>query len=264
MLNFFCEAGRDKALFDKSAAFDNTLSLCLQEVQYLDDVGILLVILLVAVDIGEESPVVEVVDGVLKDGIGCPVAPKVSTEPGREGLHRLVRGVVRGCVQLNDSRLLLSLSSAMKSCHPSIVKLLDEAGELLGPVIKGNSEVWKALSILLISGRTFAEAIIFIVHPLLKCCKISLKVLDLLPMDIVSDPDCSGKSGDNGPELVQGQVRCGSKDVLHRGGREGETPGVSGGESNSCTFFSDFAHLKGIILAKAKVPGKAVDVWFRG
>ena len=251
-------------LFNKSAAFDNALSLCLQEVQLLDNVGILLVVLPVVMDIGEESPVIEVLDSILEDGVGCLIAPKASMEPGREGLHWLVRGVVGGHIQLNDSCLLLSLSSAMKSCHPSIVELLDEAGESLGPIIKGNSEVWKVLLILLISRWTFAEVIVFVVHPLLKCCKIGFKVLDLLPMDIISDPDCSSKSGNNGPELVWGQVRCGSKDVLHRGGREGETPGVSGGESNSRTFFGDFAHSKGIVLTEAKVSRKVVDVQFRG
>ena len=83
-------------------------------------------------------------------------------------------------------------------------------------------------------------------------------------MDIVSDPDGGGESGDNGPELVQGWIRCGSKDVLHRGGREGESPGVSGGESNSSTFLSDCAHLKGIVLAGAKMSWEAVSGLFRG
>ena len=65
------------------------------------------------VDFGEEPPVVEVIDSVLKDGIGCPVTPKVSMEPCGEGLHQLVRGVIGRCVQFNDSRLLLSFSSTM-------------------------------------------------------------------------------------------------------------------------------------------------------
>ena len=250
--------------FDEGVALNNTLPLCLQEIQLLDDVGIFLVVLVVSVDISEESPVVEVIDGILKDGICGPVTPKVMAEPGREQLHWFVRGVVRGGIQFNDACVLLSLSLAMESCHPSIIELLDEAGEPLSSVIKGDGEVWEASSVLLIPRWALAEVIVVVVHPLLKCHKIGLKPLNLLPMDIISDLDGGGKSSDNGPELVWGWIRCGSEDVLHRGGREGEPPGVSGGESNSHTFFSDLAHLKGIVCAKAKMSWEAVSGWFRG
>ena len=245
-------------------ALDDALSLCFQEVQLLDDVGIFLVILSISMDVSKESPVVEVVDGVLEDGVCGLVAPKATTEPGGEQLHGFVRGVVGGGVQFNDLCLFFSFSPAVKPCHPSIVELLDEAGESFGPIIERDGEVWKAFLIFFISGWTFAEVIIIVVHPLLKCHKISLKPLDLLPMDIILDPDGGGKSGNNGPELVQGWIRCGSEDVLHRGGREGEPPGVSGGKSNSRTFFGDFAHSKGIVHTEAKMSWEAVSVLFRG
>ena len=215
-------------------------------------------------DVGEEPPVIEVVDGILEDSVCCLIAPEVMMEPGRERLHWLVRGVVRGGIQFDDSCLLLSLSSAVEPCHPSIIKLLDKAGKLLCPIVERDGEIWEAFSVLLISGWTLAEAIVVVVHPLLKCCKIGLEPLDFLPMDIISDLDSGSKSSDNGPELVWGQIRCGSEDILHRGGREGEPPGVSGGESNSCTFFGDFANLKGIIRAEAKMSWEAVSVLFRG
>ena len=264
MLDLFCELGQDKVLFDEGVAFDDALPLCLQEVQLLDDVGVLLVILSVVVDIGKESPVIGVIDGILEDGICGLVAPKAMTEPGGEWLHWLVGGVVRGGIQLNDLCLLLSLGLTVKSRHPSVIELLDEACESLSPVVEGNGEIQKAFSILLVSGQTFAEAIVIVIHPLLKCCKIGLEPLNLLPMDIISDLDGGGKSRNNGPELVQGWVRCGSEDVLHRGGREGEPPRVSGGESDSHTFCSDFTHSKGIVLAEAKVSWEAGDVLFRG
>ena len=264
MFDLFCESGRNKAFFNEGAAFDDALALCLQEVQLLDDIGIFLVILPVLVDIGEKPPVIEVIDGILKDGICHPIAPEVMMEPGGEWLHWLVRGVVGGGIQFNDPCLLLSLSSTVEPCHPSIVELLDEAGESLCPIIKRDGEIWKALLILLVSGWTLAEAIIVIIHPLLKCHKVSLEPLDFLPMDIISDPDSGSESSDNGPELVWGQIRCGSEDILHRGGREGEPPGVSGGESNSHTFFSDFAHPKGIIRAEAKMSWEVVSGLFRG
>ena len=264
MLNFFCEPRRDEAFFNQGSAFGDTLSLCLQEVQFLDDVGVLLVVLLVVMDIGKKPPVIKVVDGILKDGIGCPVTPEAMMEPGGEWLHWLVRGVVGGGIQFNDSHFFLSLSSTMKSHHPSIVELLDEACKPFGSVIERNGEVWKAFLIFFISSQTFAEAIVFVVHPLLKCHKISLETLDFLPMDIILDLDSGSKSSNNGPELVRGWVRCGSKDILHRGGREGEPPGVGGGKSNSRTFFGDLSHSKGIVLAKAKVSWKLVNGQFRG
>ena len=118
--------------------------------------------------------------------------------------------------------------------------------------------------VLLIPGWAFCKSIIFFVHPLLKYHNTGLKSLDLLPMDIVSDLDGGSESCNNGPELVWGQIRCGSKDILHRGGREGEPPGVGGGESNVCNFFSDLANSKGIMLAKAKMSWEMVSGLFRG
>ena len=264
MLNFFCKLGGDETLLNEGSTLDNTLLLCLQEVQLLDNVGVFLIILLISVDVSEEPPVIKVIDGILKDGICCLVTPKVMTEPGGERLHWFVRGVVRGSVQFNDLCLFLSLSLAVEPCHPSIIELLDETGELLCSIVKGDGEIQEAFSILLVSWQTFAEVIIVIVHPLLKCHKIGLKALDLLPMDIASDPDGGSESSNNGPELVQGRIRCGSEDILHRGGREGEPPGVSGGKSNSCTFFGDFAHSKGIVHAEAKMSWELVSGQFRG
>ena len=83
-------------------------------------------------------------------------------------------------------------------------------------------------------------------------------------MDIVSNPDGGSKSCDNGLELVWGQVRCGSEDILHRGGREGEFLGVGGGKSNMHNVFGDLANLKGIMLTKAKMSWEMVSGLFRG
>ena len=91
----------------------------------------------------------------------------------------------------------------MESSNPSIIELFDEAGELLCPVIEGDCEIWEVLPVLLIPRWALCKAIIISIHPLLKYCNVSLKSLDLLPMDIISDPDGGGESGDNGPELVR-------------------------------------------------------------
>ena len=245
-------------------ALDDALMLCFQEVQLLDNIGILLVVLTILVDISEESPVIEVIDSIFEDGICGSVAPEAMMEPAGEWLHWLVRGVIRSSVQFNDSCLFLPFHLTVESCHPSIVELLDKAGESFGPIVKGNSEVWEMLSVLLISRWALAEVVVVVVHPLLKGRKIGLETLKLLPMDIVLDPDGSCKSGNDGPELVQGQVRCGSEDILHRGGGEGESPGVSGGESDSHTFLGDFTHSEGVVRSETKMSWEMFSVLFRG
>ena len=95
VLDFFGEAGMDKMVLDDGIVLDDALLLCLEELQLLDQVGIVLVELTILVDIGEESPVIEVIDSILENGVGGPVAPEVMTEPGREGFQRLVRCIVR-------------------------------------------------------------------------------------------------------------------------------------------------------------------------
>ena len=152
----------------------------------------------------------------------------------------------------------------MEPSNPSIVELFDEIGKLLHSIIEGDHEVWETLLVLLIPWWALRKTITVVVHPLLKYCNVSLESFNSLPMDIISNPDSGSKSSDNGPELVWGWIRCGSKDVLHRGGGEGESPGVSGGESNSSNFFSDFTNPKGIVLAEAKTSREMVSGLFRG
>ena len=94
MFDFFSKAGVDKAVLNNSAILDNALSLCLKELQLLDQVCIVLVKLAILVDIGEESPVIEVIDGILENGIGGLVTPEVTAEPGGEGFQGFVRCVI--------------------------------------------------------------------------------------------------------------------------------------------------------------------------
>ena len=83
-------------------------------------------------------------------------------------------------------------------------------------------------------------------------------------MDIVSNPDGVSKFVNNGLELVQGWIRGGCEDILHRGGREGKAPGVSDGKSNPRNVFGDLANSKGIVAPQAEVAGEVVPVLFRG
>ena len=94
MFDLLAESGMDEMVLDKSSVFDDAFSFCFEEFQLLDQVRVILVELLVSVDVGEESPVIEVVDGVLKNGIGGTVAPEAAAKPGGKWLEGLVRGVI--------------------------------------------------------------------------------------------------------------------------------------------------------------------------
>ena len=94
MFDFLAESGVDEAVLDKSSVLDDALLLRFEELQLLDQVCIVLVELLISVDVGKESPVVEVIDGILENGISGAVTPETMTEPGRKGLEGFVRGVI--------------------------------------------------------------------------------------------------------------------------------------------------------------------------
>ena len=94
MLDFVCKAGGDEAFLAEGAGLFVVFQVSHHEFHLLCDVGTLLIVLAVMVDIGKESPVVKVVDSILKDGICCSVAPKVTMEPGGEWLHWFVSGII--------------------------------------------------------------------------------------------------------------------------------------------------------------------------
>ena len=84
----------DEVVLDKSPVLDDTLSFCLEKFQLLDQVRIVLVELSILVDVGEESPVIEVIDSVLEDRVGGAVSPEAATKPGGKGLEGFVRQVI--------------------------------------------------------------------------------------------------------------------------------------------------------------------------
>ena len=75
MFDLLAESGVDEAVLNKSSVLDDALSFGLEKLDLLDQVRIILVELSVSVDIGEESPVIEVIDSILEDGIAGAVAP---------------------------------------------------------------------------------------------------------------------------------------------------------------------------------------------
>ena len=97
--------------------------------------------------------------------------------------------------------------------------------------------------VLLIPWWALGKAIPVIVDLLLERGDFGLKSLHLLSVDIVPNSDCVSESIDDGPELVWGWVRGGSKDILYRGGGKREPPGVDGGDGNLRPLFSEVSHL---------------------
>ena len=84
----------DEAVLDESLVLDNTLSFCLEEFQLLDQVCVILVELSVSVDVGEEPPVIEVVDSILENSVGGAVTPEAVAEPSGKGFEGFVRCVI--------------------------------------------------------------------------------------------------------------------------------------------------------------------------
>ena len=194
MFDLVGKADGNEVLLALVSGLAHTLKICLQKLNFLGEVGLLLVKLLIAMDLCKEGPVIEAIDSIFEDGIGGSVTPELTTETVGEWLHWLVSGVVWGGIQFNDLGILLSLSSGMESCNPSIVRLLDEAGELLCAIIQRDGEVGESFFVLLIPCWTLCKVIVFAVHPLLKYCKFGLELFNLLLMDIVSNLDGVSKS----------------------------------------------------------------------
>ena len=94
MFDFVCKAGSNESFFTKSAGFLVVFEVGHHELHLLSDVGTLLIILLIVLDICKESPIIKVVDCIFEKGVGHSIAPKATTEPGGEQLHWFVSGIV--------------------------------------------------------------------------------------------------------------------------------------------------------------------------
>ena len=94
VFDLLAESGMDEAVLDEGSVLNNALSFGLEKLQLLDQVRIILVELSVSVDVSEESPVVEVIDGILEDGIGGTVTPEAAAKPGGKGFEGFVRCVI--------------------------------------------------------------------------------------------------------------------------------------------------------------------------
>ena len=94
MFNLIGKAGSNEVLLALVLGLAHTLKICLQKLDFLGEVGLLLVELLIVMDLCKEGPVIKVIDSVLEDGIDGSVTPELTTEPVGEWLHWLVSGVV--------------------------------------------------------------------------------------------------------------------------------------------------------------------------
>ena len=94
MFDLLAELGMDEAVLDESSVLDDAFSFHFEELQLLDQVHIVLVELTISVDVSEESPVIKVIDSILKNGIAGAITPEAMTEPGGEGFQQFVRGII--------------------------------------------------------------------------------------------------------------------------------------------------------------------------
>ena len=82
MFDPVCEPGCNEAFLNEGAILEGTLTICFQKLQFLGNVGTLLVVLAVSMHISEESPIIEVIDSIFEEGVCCSIAPEVVVEPG--------------------------------------------------------------------------------------------------------------------------------------------------------------------------------------
>ena len=154
----------------------------------------------------------------------------------------------------------------MQSGGPSIIELLDETGKPLCSVVKGDGEVGETSIVLLVSQWALGEAIsiVVVIDLLLKHGDFSLESLHLLSVDIVPNSDGVSESIDDGPKLVRGWVRSGSKDILYGGGGKREPPGVNGGDGNLCPLLGEVSALEGVVSPETEMSREAFRSLFRG
>ena len=153
----------------------------------------------------------------------------------------------------------------MESSNPPVIKLFDEAGKLLGSIIKGDGKVGETSIVLLVPWWAFGEVVsIVIIDLLLEHGDFGLESLHLLSVDVVSNSDGVRESIDDGPELVRGQVRSGGEDILYRGGGEREPPGIDGGDGNLRPLLGEVSALEGVIHPETEVSREVFRGLFRG
>ena len=105
---------------------------------------------------------------------------------------------------------------------------------------------------------------VVVVDLLLERCDLGLESFHLLSVDIISNPDGVSEPVNDAPELIWGWGRSGSENVLDRGRREGESPGVDGGDHDPHPLLCEVLHLEGIVCPEAKVSWKVFSGLFRG
>ena len=100
-------------------------------------------------DLGEDSPVIESNDGLLKQMEVSVVTPETGMEPVGKGLEWLI---VKGqcSKEVDNTSIMLASCHSTKSNHSSVIQLLDEDSRTV-PIWTGDSKCGESSSIILIS-----------------------------------------------------------------------------------------------------------------
>ncbi|KAH9961002.1 hypothetical protein BJV74DRAFT_890773 [Russula compacta] len=229
VLDLGWEMHRCQALFTLFPSLLSGLEISLVKLNLVGDDLDFLIIVPVALELCHELPVIKVVDGIFKGRIGLCGSPKLSIEPGGDGLQRVVRRIVWRGVEVNDMGVLLTLGMRVDPSNVPVWKLLHKASNSLCAIGEWDGEVGNLPLILDEAFRAFKETQLVSFGQLF----ISMSQLfDLLPVCMLPCIDGREEPPDDGGELGWGCIWGGGKDVLCTSRGKGEAPTIDGGEGD--------------------------------
>ena len=134
-------------------------------------------------DLSKDAPVIEGNDGLLKQMEVGVVTPEVGAEPVREGFEGLV---IKGWCskEVDDMSIMLASCHGAKSCHLSVIQLLDEASRTL-PIWTGDSKYGESSIIVLKSIRAQQWLSINVSYTLFESMALSIDVCKVF-LEVVS------------------------------------------------------------------------------
>ena len=132
---------------------------------------------LVSLDLSKDTPVIKCDDGLLKWMKVSVVAPEVGTEPVGEGFKG---PVIKGWCskEVNDISIMLASCHGAKSCHSSVIQLLDEDSRTL-PIWTGDSKYRESSIIVLKSIRAQQQLSINVLYTLFESMELSIDVCEV-------------------------------------------------------------------------------------
>ena len=129
-------------------------------------------------DLGKDSPVIESNNSLVKWMEVGVVAPEAGVEPMGKGFEQLI---IKGWCskEVNDTSIMLTSCHSTKSCHSSVVQLLDEDSRTL-PICIGDSKYGESSIIVLKSIGAQQQLSINVLYMLFESAALSIDVCKVL------------------------------------------------------------------------------------